>query len=459
MNRNLVFGGAMFLVGISSFLYSSWQYFFVKPEADFKNPIPTTASEYVPLQTINIEKPYQIDMVKKAFFAGQYAYAAQLLEEKKEDLSSEEYILLSQIQEKMGESDIAIQTIQKALPSSNPAIFFQWASLVLAQPDVARAEEIIKEFPESPEKYFIQTIINLSNQEYEMAQKNLEKIPNASVLADKKKAIETVFTTYESFSDGSPHFLTVMIANVLSSLEYNAIAIDLLKKTVAEAPEYRDAWIVMGNAYLRNKQFDDAQTMLEKSISLDPTHAQSPYLLGIVLTELQRYDEALDAFAKAQNNGYIPIEKIHRAKADIYLKKQQYQPAFNAYSEIINTGTQVSISDYTKAITLAIHQLNIPSTALELVQKAVQKNPENASLLAQQAMVMWKNGQFLQAKESLQALLIKYPEEAEIYLYIGQMAESQNEIEQAKESYKTCYEKGGASAIASECATRYNGIE
>lgn len=459
MNKNLVFGSAMFVVGISSFLYSSWDVFWNDSLPSVV--IASTAPEYsVPPSIKASVKPYAFTEVQKAYNEGRFASVAQALENKKGTLTEEEYILLAQSQKEMGETDSAKQTIQKALTTSpSPIVLSTWITLSLEEGNIVESRTILQEFSEGEELHYFSTIIALAEKNYEEAKKHLLELKTSTKYAVEYKTIQNIFTTYDSFSDGSPYFLDVMAANTLRTLKFYNLTLPILKIVLEESPEYRDAWIVMGSSYLSLKRFDVAESMLEKAISLDPTHPQSPYLLGLALSELQLSEDALIQFERAIQNGYEPKEKVLRAKADVFLRTNQYQKALDEYQNIIQNGKNPLLSDYTKAISLSVEQLGNPSVALSFIEKAKQMFPQNASLGAQEALVLWKNNRAAEAKMLLQQNIQLSPEDAENYLYLGQIVQSEGDISGAIDHYRTCYEKGNGNAFASECAIRYNTLQ
>jgi len=448
MNKNLIFGSTMFVVGLSAFIYSSWGTLFLKNN---------TSKSYTPIELTeapkikDTETGYTFEFAKEAYDQMRYSYTIQLIEQKSGKKSEEELILLSRSQKQMGDFETAIRTIEKEISSSSSQnLKNEWIKRTLENGDIPKAKTILSEFSQSDSKAFFGIIIAMAENKQDEIKTLLLQIPETSTFIKEKNSIQEVLKTYESFSEGSPYFLSAMLANLLRSLEYPKLSLPILKNILEENPDYRDAWIVMGNAYLTLKQFDVAESMLEKAISLDPTHPQSPYLLGLALSELKMYDDAIIQFDTAIKNKYEPKEKILRAKADIFLRKKENQNALTMYEEIINSQNS-SAEDFTKAITISFSELNMTEKAISLAEQASKKFPENTSILSQQAFV--KND-----IQTLFSLRSSNPQNSEILLYLGQANIKGGNQEEAKKMFKECYEKGNGNAFASECATRYNSL-
>jgi type IV pilus assembly protein PilF len=55
----------------------------------------------------------------------------------------------------------------------------------------------------------------------------------------------------------------------------------------------------LAKGYLQQKQYATAKTELEQSLSMDPNHSESNYVMALLMMELEQYDSAEAHFAKA----------------------------------------------------------------------------------------------------------------------------------------------------------------
>ena len=228
--------------------------------------------------------------------------------------------------------------------------------LLSGKTDLANTK--IQLLPQSEEKVFYQMIIAVVTEDYD-AIKKYAKTLTASDSQYKKTAQEflNIFENYKTFRDGSPHYLRTMLANMLNILDYHTLTIEFIKPTLEEYPDYRDAWILMGNSYLSLKKFNLAERMLEKAISLDPSHPKTPYFLAITLAELGQYDDAIEQFNNALKNQYKPASKVQRYIAETYLRQKNYDKAVEYFQEVISDTENAEFQDYVYAITIALQKL------------------------------------------------------------------------------------------------------
>src|SRR5205809_1140029 len=59
--------------------------------------------------------------------------------------------------------------------------------------------------------------------------------------------------------------------------------------------------LMIGNAYMAQGKFGNAEVAFERAVTLDPTNAESYNNLGEALGELKQYPRALETFNKAIN--------------------------------------------------------------------------------------------------------------------------------------------------------------
>ena len=76
-------------------------------------------------------------------------------------------------------------------------------------------------------------------------------------------------------------------------------SIGLLKKAVAQYPQYSQAYLLMGVAYSSQKNWDDAEKVLQKSVELNQKNAATYVALGSVENEKKKASDAEKYLLKA----------------------------------------------------------------------------------------------------------------------------------------------------------------
>jgi tetratricopeptide (TPR) repeat protein len=146
------------------------------------------------------------------------------------------------------------------------------------------------------------------------------------------------------------------------------------------APGHPDVLYVQGVLYLKQKNWANAQTSLEKATQIDPSHARAFAALGMALTDQGKFDAAI-----------VPLEKSLELEG---------AAAPNWETEYVLARTYYEAARYPGALTMS--------------QKALAdskgRGPEIALLLAQ---ALTANGQYAQAEETLKTFLREYGDRPE----------------------------------------------
>lgn len=100
-------------------------------------------------------------------------------------------------------------------------------------------------------------------------------------------------------------------------------AIPLLKRVVDLEPKHKEAWNMLGLAYLRLGDFDNAADAFRQQIGVNPYDEHAYNYLGITLQQEQKFPEAIDAYKKQIDIN--PLDPIaHAALGSLYLTQHQY---------------------------------------------------------------------------------------------------------------------------------------
>jgi len=95
-----------------------------------------------------------------------------------------------------------------------------------------------------------------------------------------------------------------------------------LQKAVSLYPEYVEAHMLLGTAYMDNKQWDKAEHTLKKTLELDPRLAAAHFALGEVYRHQQKYPDAEKTLLEGLKlepkspQGHLTLGQVYFAKGD-----------------------------------------------------------------------------------------------------------------------------------------------
>ncbi len=327
--------------------------------------------------------------------------------------------------------------------------------------EIEEANEIIAILDTSnPEVIYYQGIIKILYRKFDDAKTLFKKVatmePKASdtLLKNTAKFLAS-YDNFDLYPETDKLYLELMLAKNLTDIQEYKAAIPVLYDIINTKNNYRDAWIVLGFAYLNSDKPKEAIDALEQAKELTPAKPETLFFLGLSYFADNQIDKAIHYVELADKNGFEPKEQIELKLGDLYLLKQDYQKSAENYESLLTKNTD-KIDVFTRAIWLNIDKLNNPENGLEIAQKAVEIHPDKAmsfNLLgwAYTAMEDYDN-----AEKNLQIALSMDPKLDAVHLNLGWLYEKNGQETLAKEYYKKAYQIGKNNSIASLAAVRYN---
>ncbi len=197
-----------------------------------------------------------------------------------------------------------------------------------------------------------------------------------AVLADEQQslAVETLLA-----GSGSPKPPEGVKTDELYDAAISAIqaqnysgAVELLKRVTELEPKHKDAWDLLGSAYLALRQTDNAVAAINKEIENNPYHESAYSDLGRAYWEKRDYAKAAEAFNKQLEVN--PLDKFaHRNLGAMLLEEKKYAEALPELEKTV----QLTPDDALSFVNLgtALLETNQPDKALESFDHAVNLSP------------------------------------------------------------------------------------
>jgi tetratricopeptide (TPR) repeat protein len=224
----------------------------------------------------------------------------------------------------------------------------------------------------------------------------------------------------------------------LGRLEKKSEALDIIKSLVAKDQTNADAWYVLG---VLTEDFSAGLGYFQKAIQLNPKHSGALCSSAALLSNLRRYDEALDIFRSIHNvcsehescptlivNICITLRNMGRVdeamkaceeilakdpnntgalsgKALCLSNSGRYDEALVIFSHLLQSAPEQSDSWYNQACTYAL--MNKASKAVQSLRKAIDLDPQYKSLMRMEPdfELLRKTGTFRRAfPEAIQVL-------------------------------------------------------
>lgn len=331
----------------------------------------------------------------------------------------------------------------RSLDPSNTSIVIQTVRAKLGLRKILDAASVLEQIkPDTQASLYYRGLIAAFLNEQEAAKKLLSESIATEGNPSLKEYAKNVLLALEIFEvarDSRIEYLQVMLAESFDQIGEYGMAIELAFNALKTQHDYRDAWTVLGHAFLNEGKWLDAEDALTKATALDATQA-APFLFrGIALGKLQKSDDALRDFKQAVALNFQPRLQGKKFLADAHFERKEFSEAFLQYREIAMSDP-AEIDRFIRPMALAINHLKKPEEALALAKKAYEAHPDTAmghNLLGWAALAL---DDVTAAHQHLEEAVRRDPELAAAYLNLGQLAEREERFDDALVYYQKAEE-------------------
>ena len=330
---------------------------------------------------------------------------------------------------------------------------------LLADRKVAEAKKIIDglSIHNQTSKYY-EGIIAAYFGEYDKSKNILKEtvsIGGNDEITGKAQNFLSAYDEFDFNQGGSQVHLKALLARSFNQVgEYN-MAIPLLFEVIKEKKDYRDAWILLGYAYLNIEKFQDAAEALEEAKKLDPQKSETLFFLGLSYYGLNDLNKAAENLELAKKNGFQPQVQIDQKLAEIYLQLKNYKNSAQSYENVISLNDK-DVNYFIKPVWIYLDRLNLPDKAVVLAQKALKSHPGEAMSYNIAGWAYTGANKLVEAEDYLNKALSMDPHMDAIYLNFGILNEKKGLAEKAIAFYKKAFEMGHGNGISSAAADHYN---
>ena len=283
-----------------------------------------------------------------------------------------------------------------------------------------------------------------------------EQAVDTTLQANAKLFLKS-YSIFSYYTEGEQEYLQTLLAKDLTVIGLYQAAIPLLFDVLNSNETYRDAWIVLGYAYLNTKQNAAAIEAFETAQDLGPNKPETMFFLGLAHFANNEIEKAIIALEKADELGYQPKDQIQLKLGDLYLLQEEYGKAETSYRNVLSANPS-NIDVFTRSVWLNIDKLGDADKALEKAHQALEHHSQNPMSYNLVGWALTATKDYNQAEKYLTKALEMDPNLDAAYLNFGWLYEQQGASTLAKEYYKEAYELGGTNSIANLAALRFNNL-
>ncbi|PKA99576.1 tetratricopeptide repeat protein [Flavobacteriaceae bacterium MAR_2009_75] len=196
-----------------------------------------------------------------------------------------------------------------------------------------------------------------------------------------------------------------------------------------------------------NKKFKEAAEKLYTSYKISPQDTSYLYYAASSAVNGGHYEEALKYYEELQEIGYDgsgvvykatnvesgEVEEMDKTQRDLMVKS-------GTYKDPVDENTPSKKAEIVKNTALIYTQLGQDDKALEAYKAARVSNPDDVNLILNEANLHYKLGDKEKFKELMAEAAAMAPENADLHYNIGVINMEQDNLEEARASYKKALE-------------------
>lgn len=342
------------------------------------------------------------------------------------------YLVLNNIRQSRFDEAIAGIENLKQSESIDTRLIYLTALLQIAQGDYEPPESLLRD------------LVALNDFTHPEINENANKILSA-------------FDEFNFAEAAEKDYLSILLIRSLNEVSEYELAIYKLKEVLKNRSDLRDAWILLGFAYLNLEKYTFAITAFERAYELDPEWPATQYFLGITYSEISKKEDAIIYLNYALSNGFEPSVVVHQKLADLYMDTENYQKAVNAYEQVLEFNSK-DINGFVRPIWIYLDFLNNPQKALALAELAMVNFPDQAMSLNLLGWAQGGNANYIEAEKNLKLSIEKDPNLAAAHYNLAQLYEEQERFDEAMDYYKSAYQIDQVGSIGNLAAKRFNAL-
>lgn len=311
----------------------------------------------------------------------------------------------------------------------------------------SKAEEVLRKVlnanPESRNALASLAKLYFEHGDYDQAVEALKKIPESEMDTQFLSMLGYAYTQTHDYdsaidvyekavgADAENQELRRAYAEALMGAGRLAAARTEFQKILKDEPDDGPTHLRLGQLERQAGRFDVARQEFERAKTLMPESLEVPYHLALLEDAVGNEDKAtqlLQGLVKQTERPagqYTPGEASNHAiflerLGQVYRSQEKYDQALDAFREIGNLGKE----NAPRAEALVVETLRLnrqPQKALEAADAAVQKYPQERSLVILRATMLGERGRLDEAIQQLRALLNNTPADREVHLAIAQV--------------------------------------
>jgi tetratricopeptide (TPR) repeat protein len=340
---------------------------------------------------------------------------------------TEAFVHIGEIQRRQGKYEDALATIRKARKQDPTSLEAGYNEALLL--------DVLGRFDEAAQTY--EKMVDMTshaNGAYTNEEKSnrgffLERL--GQVYHEESKTDQAVATYQKMIDMGGDQALRGLEAQIEVYGEAKMFdrAVELARKAVAAKPKDLDLNLMLAGTLLEQGKNDEALTMTKALLNNSDSDRLVWLKLGQFYTEMRRWKDAEDAYAKATPLSTKTEDKSYLLflKGALAERQKHYEPAEQFFRQALDIDPNSAMTLNYLGYMLSDKGTRLPE-ALKLIRKAVEIDPMNGAYLDSLGWTYFKLGEYELAEENLRQAVERDQTDPAVHDHLGELYEKTGRI-------------------------------
>jgi len=340
---------------------------------------------------------------------------------------TEAFVHIGEIQRRQGKYEDALATIRKARKQDPTSLEAGYNEALLL--------DVLGRFDEAAQTY--EKMVDMTshaNGAYTNEEKSnrgffLERL--GQVYHEESKTDQAIATYQKMIDMGGDQALRGLEAQIEVYGEAKMFdrAVELARKAVAAKPKDLDLNLMLAGTLLEQGKNDEALTMTRALLNNSDSDRLVWLKLGQFYTEMRRWKDAEDAYAKATPLSTKTEDKSYLLflKGALAERQKHYEPAEQFFRQALDIDPNSAMTLNYLGYMLADKGTRLPE-ALKLIRKAVEIDPMNGAYLDSLGWTYFKLGEYELAEENLRQAVERDQTVPAVHDHLGELYEKTGRI-------------------------------
>jgi tetratricopeptide (TPR) repeat protein len=197
----------------------------------------------------------------------------------------------------------------------------------------------------------------------------------------------------------------------------DSLTVRNFRKVTELASWNADAWVYLSSVFLDKNNFAEVSHILESALKVVPDDFRVNFLLGVAYSRLNQNEQAVRVLERARQLNSKDVDAISQL-AVVYEALKRYDETDSLYEEALrlDPNNHLVLNNY--AYSLAERGIQL-ERAREMALKAVAAKPDNTSYLDTMGWIYYRLGDYKEAAEYVKKAIEKGEVSAVVYEHLG----------------------------------------